>query len=72
MNHIAGGQKMKTMELDSKRAMLAREILNTEDVELLKELIMQLNEYKAGKIQARPLDELIKEIKEEEKNVRNI
>lgn len=72
MNHIAGGQKMKTMELDAQRAMLAREILNTEDVELLKELIMQLNEYKAGKIQARPLDELIKEIKEEEKNVRNI
>lgn len=63
---------MKTMELDAQRAMLAREILNTEDVELLKELIMQLNEYKAGKIQARPLDELIKEIKEEEKNVRNI
>lgn len=89
---------MTTMELDAQRLMLAREILNTDNAELLKEMavaykrikarlaktttaepdskeyvmnglkeaIHELNEYKAGRVQARPLDELIKEMEAEE------
>ena len=94
---------MTTMELDSQRLMLAREILTTDNAEFLKEMtkaykriknrladiastkemeaepdskeyilngmkeaINSLNDYKAGKIQARPLDELIRELETEE------
>lgn len=92
---------MTTMNMESKRIMLAREILNTDNNELLeemskayhriktrlakvttteqepesdskeyilkelKEAIHELNEYKAGRVKARPLDELIKELEEE-------
>lgn len=100
---------MNTMELDAQRIVLAREILNTDNSELLKEMskaykrikarmiktadpkvavapepdskeyimnglkeaFLQLNEYKAGRIQARPLDELLKELEEEDGDDRN-
>lgn len=94
---------MATMNMESQRLMLAREILNTDNNELLeemskayhriktrlakvtaaeqakaleensketilkelKEAILEFNEYKAGRVKARPLDELIKELEEE-------
>lgn len=94
---------MTTMNMESQRLMLAREILNTDNNEFLeemskayhriktrlakvtaaeqakaleedsketilkelKEAILEFNEYKAGRVKARPLDELIKELEEE-------
>lgn len=94
---------MTTMKLEVEKALLAREILNTDNYELLKELskaynriktrmakkaaemeqepapdskeyvlkglkeaFVELNEIKAGRAKARPIEELIKEVETEE------
>ena len=56
---------MTTREIDSQRVLLAREILNTEDIELLKELAKA---YKSIKSRLAKLDSVKAEPKEDSKD----